>query len=105
MRWLDHRFRNYPIFMAKKYQRKEFLKIALMANVGLCINPFSSSKQIAAAPFSPSEENVIYYRKENKEYDILRKGFNRRIEKYPAVIALCKNVQGITEAIRYAKTK
>ena len=82
--------------MSRKYKRKEFLKISLMANIALYAKPFSVLL---------STDNVVYYKKEDKEYDVLRKGFNTRIEKYPAIIALCKNENGISEAIKYAKEK
>ncbi|HEY4874460.1 MAG TPA: FAD-binding oxidoreductase [Puia sp.] len=89
--------------MSKKYQRKDFLKMSLMANVGLCVNPFLVNKKIA--DFLLRDENVIYYKNGDKEYDILRKGFNKRIERHPAIIALCKNTDGIIEVIKYAKNK
>ncbi|HEX4374388.1 MAG TPA: FAD-binding oxidoreductase, partial [Puia sp.] len=89
--------------MSKKYQRKDFLKMSLMANVGLCVDPFLINKKIAG--FLLQDENVIYYKDGDKEYDILRKGFNKRIKKHPAIIALCKNADGIVDAIKYAKNK
>jgi hypothetical protein len=89
--------------MSKKYQRMDFLIMSLMANVGLCVNPFLINKKIAA--FLLLNENVIYYKNGDKEYDILRKGFNKRIERHPAIIGLCKNTDGIVEAIKYAKNK
>jgi FAD binding domain-containing protein/berberine-like enzyme len=93
------------MFMQKKYRRKEFLKISLMANLALYVKPFSMPDETVAAPVLQSTENVTYYKKEDKEYEVLRKGFNKRIEKYPAVIALCKNENGISEALKYAKEK
>ena len=53
-------------------------------------------------PEPVSNENVVYYKKGDPEYEILRKGFNRRIEKYPLIISLCKNTNGVAEAIKYA---
>ena len=91
--------------MSKKCDRKEFLKMSLLANVALCVNPFSGNKKIDGLLNLLSDENVIYYQKGDKEYDVLRKGFNKRIEKHPAIIALCKNTEGIVEAIKYAKNK
>jgi len=49
-----------------------------------------------------SENNVIYYKAGDPEYERLRKGFNKRIDKYPAVIALCKNTTSVSEAISMA---
>ena len=65
--------------MIKKYQRKDFLKMSLMANVALCADPFLGNKKIADLLLQ--DENVIYYKNGDKEYDILRKGFNKRIKK------------------------
>jgi hypothetical protein len=91
--------------MAKKYHRKEFLKMSLLANAAVLVSPFSVIGRKHASGDYLSNENVSYYQKGDPEYDVLRKGFNKRIEKYPAVIALCKNEQGISEAIKYAKSK
>jgi hypothetical protein len=89
--------------MKKNYHRKEFLKLSLMANLALYAKPFSINNKKNAAQVLSSTNNVIYYKKEDKEYDILRRGFNTRIEKYPTIIALCKNDIGIAEALKYAK--
>ena len=88
--------------MSKKISAKGvFENVALMANVGLCVNPFLVNKKITG--FLLPDENVIYYKNGDKEYDVLRQGFNKRIERHPAIIALCKNTDGIAEAIKYAK--
>lgn len=49
-----------------------------------------------------STENVTYFKKGDPTYENLRKGFNKRINKYPEVIALCMNTQGVIEAMQYA---
>jgi hypothetical protein len=36
-------------------------------------------------------------------YETLRKGFNKRINKYPDVIALCRDTMGVVEAMQYAR--
>jgi FAD/FMN-containing dehydrogenase len=51
----------------------------------------------------PLTENVKYYRKGDPEYEELRHGHNKRFDKFPAVIALCLNTDGVSEAIKYAK--
>ena len=86
--------------MQKKYQRKDFLKLALLANAAILAKPF----QLFAAndPVLPAPENVTYYKKGDVEYERLRQGFNKRISKLPAVIALCQNTAGVSEAIQYA---
>lgn len=49
-----------------------------------------------------SDDNVIYYEAGSEIYESLRKGFNKRINKFPRVIALCRNTQGVVDAIKYA---
>jgi UDP-N-acetylenolpyruvoylglucosamine reductase len=90
--------------MLKKYQRKEFLKLALLTNLGLLSKPLHglAASETPAQQQALSNSNVQYYKKEDAEYDALRRGFNKRIEKYPAIIALCKNTAGVSEAIKYA---
>lgn len=86
--------------MLNKIPRKDFLKLSLLAGIGV----FGRRRNLFEDDFfyQPTT-NVVYYKKGDAEYDLLRKGFNKRIEKYPAVIALCKNTQGIAEAINYAR--
>jgi hypothetical protein len=81
-------------------QRKRFLKLALLTNLGLVLKPstiFSNNTIVQLT------DNVLYYKKGTPEYETLRKGFNKRIDKYPLIIALCKNTTGVAEAIQYAK--
>ncbi len=49
-----------------------------------------------------SNENVTYYKRGDEAYEKLRHGFNKRIDKYPLIIALCTNTAGVAEAIKYA---
>src|SRR4051812_2516650 len=78
-------------------QRKQFLKLALLSNIGLLIKPPTMAAAVT------STENVTYYKKGSAEYELLRKGFNKRINKFPLIIALCKNTAGVSEAIQYAR--
>lgn len=32
----------------------------------------------------------------------MRKGFNKRIEKFPQIIALCSTTEGVAQAVKYA---
>ena len=90
--------------MQKKYQRKEFLKLALLANIGLQTRAFNflTPKENATTGGNLPGENVVYYKKGDAEYETLRKGFNKRIDKFPLIIALCKNTAGVSEAMQYA---
>lgn len=42
------------------------------------------------------------YKKGDAQYDILRKGFNKRINKYPAAIAQCITTEEAAQAVSYA---
>lgn len=87
--------------------RKKFLKYSLLAPLLTAIDPIK--KYI---PESTSHEttftdskNVVYIMPGNDLFNTLRQGFNKRIDKTPAVIALCNNTEGVAEAIRFAAKK
>lgn len=88
--------------MLKKIHRKGFLKTALLANVALLTKPLHAFAGFVQPDSPLSNDNVTYYKKEAEEYETLRKGFNKRIEKFPLIIALCKNTAGVAEAMSYA---
>lgn len=48
------------------------------------------------------EEDLILLTKKDKNYDNFRKSFNKRIDKYPQYIALCKTEKGVQRAIALA---
>ena len=48
-------------------------------------------------------KNVAYFKKGDEAYNSLKVGFNLRVPKTPALIALCENERGVAEAVRYAK--
>ena len=79
--------------------RKKFLQLALMSPAALFAEPV---KYITDLFDNNSDVNVIYYKKGDAAYEELRKGFNKRINKFPAIIAFCKNEQGVAEAIKLA---
>lgn len=84
-------------------QRKQFLKTALLANAAILTKPLLGlTKGFAIADFPLSNNDVIYYKKTDAPYDSLRKGFNKRIDKYPQIIAVCTSTQGVSQAVKYA---
>ncbi len=90
--------------MPQQYPRKEFLKLAILSNLALLAKPLdllAHPKTLPALPLA-SNSNVTYYKKGEGPYETLRKGFNKRINKYPAVIALCNNTNGVAEAVQHA---
>ncbi|UEG50826.1 FAD-binding oxidoreductase [Ferruginibacter lapsinanis] len=89
--------------MSKKYHRKDFLKLALLTNAAIYAKPIQSfAENFLPKDILLSDKNVDYFKKGDPQYEILRSGFNKRIDKYPAIIALCKNTQGVVEAMAYA---
>lgn len=90
--------------MQKRIKRKDFLKLALLTNLGLMAKPLEGfSASLGKYSLPSSGDNVTYLKKGDADYEVLRKGFNKRIDKSPLVIALCKNTSGVAEAVKYAK--
>ncbi len=84
--------------------RKHFIKTLGIAGMAIFLQKAEAyGKKMPFALLHESNENVLYYSKFNKEYDVLRKGFNKRINNYPNVIAVCKNTAGVADAIAYAR--
>jgi FAD/FMN-containing dehydrogenase len=87
--------------MEKTYTRKDVLKMAILAHAALYAKPLLGvSPNLAQPPVA--SEGVAYYRKGDARYEALRKGFNKRIDKFPQVIAYCTSIQGVSEAVQYA---
>lgn len=109
--------------MRRPINRKEFLRLITFAGFSLylpsCFQKDEKSKksrtskqQYDSSYTEDSVEslekviesnNVTYLRKKDEGYEEKSLGFNLRIQKYPLIIALCKNTQGVSEAIKLAK--
>lgn len=87
--------------MSSAIHRKKFLQLFLLAPLSVAARRFGSVPEVRPDTI-PNSDNVIYYKAGSAEYENLRKGFNKRIDKKPAIIALCKNTQGVAEAVQYA---
>jgi UDP-N-acetylenolpyruvoylglucosamine reductase len=86
--------------------RKQFIKSVGFTSLALLIQKIDLlSKTVPYQLLEANSADVVYYEKSNAEYETLRKGFNVRISKYPQIIALCKNTQGVVDAMQYAKSK
>jgi hypothetical protein len=85
--------------------RKQFIKDIAFTTAALALPSISIFGKKINYSISQETENVTYFEKPAAEYETLRKGFNKRINKFPKVIALCQNTQGVSEAILYAKQK
>ncbi|MFN8286470.1 MAG: FAD-binding oxidoreductase [Chitinophagales bacterium] len=97
-----------------KYRRKEFIRLAALGTLSAYLQACTQSSQkpvavvadsTALKPASESlnKSGVVYIKKGDARYNQLRQGFNQRISKFPAVIALCKDTQQVAEAVKYAK--
>lgn len=84
--------------------RKKFLKYSLLAPVLTALEPFKNlvSYNDCDGVLDTNNKNVSYIKPSDASYNNYRKGFNKRINKFPAVIALCNNTTGVAEAIQYA---
>jgi hypothetical protein len=102
--------------MSKKFSRKDFIKLTALAGAGIFIVGCGASEEKAgedsvAFPDSSAQEkkdlpektSVELIRKDDPRYEELRKGFNKRINKFPLVIALCTSTEDVAEAIQYAR--
>jgi hypothetical protein len=77
--------------MAENINRKKFLRLSLLAPLGWMISE-SAAKAIAVFSKGPvNNQHVAFYKSGDPLYESLRKGFNKRIDKLPAVIALCQD--------------
>ena len=87
--------------MPQNIGRKKFLQLSLLAPLSLAAKPFNNYF-LSDLRYRPGSDNVVYYKAGDAEYETLRNGFNKRIDKKPAIIALCKNNNGVAEAVLYA---
>ena len=105
--------------MNKKKNRREFVK--LMAAAGLILyvpacasessktnkrkkkQPLSTSDSTEEIEASLKSENVTYLQQSEDTFNKLNQGFNLMTPKTPALIALCVNTQGVSEAITMAR--
>jgi hypothetical protein len=86
--------------------RKQFVQSIALTGLALLSQKINALSNIVPYAYvQTGSEDVIYYEKSNVEYETLRKGFNKRINNYPKVIALCKTQKGVAEAIQYAVAK
>jgi hypothetical protein len=99
----------------KKISRKEFIKLSTAAGavffLGACGFGGDDEKEKIIANKDPSKKNISddpadikldLIDKNDARYDSLRKGFNKRIDKFPLVIALCATTEEVAAAVRYA---
>jgi len=106
----------------KNYTRKEFIKLSSAAGASLLLSACGIGSEEkgerekekvgkdsgVVKKNSTSESPSVHIDlvdKNDPRYDKLRQGFNKRIDKYPAVIALCTSAEEVAAAIKYAKER
>jgi FAD/FMN-containing dehydrogenase len=87
----------------KLISRKDFLRLTTISGAGSWLGLTAIAQNIPAHYQQVlAGDDVVYFKQKDKEYDALRQGFNKRIDKQPAIIAVCKNTEGVAAAVKYA---
>ena len=103
----------------KKYTRTQFIILGAKAGTALLLSACgmgtgnkneTTTKEpadtVAKNKFvKPTKATFDLVHKNDKRYNVLRQGFNKRIDKYPQAIALCTSTNDVVAAINYAKEK
>jgi hypothetical protein len=79
--------------------RKQFLQQSGLAAATIVLPNALFS---AFVPNGTTMQNINWFKPTDAVYETLRKGFNKRIDNKPTIIAQCKNSQGVQEALQYA---
>ncbi len=82
--------------------RKKFIQSVGLTTLALLTQQIKGLSQLVNYTATQTSPDVDYFEKGAVEYDTLRKGFNKRINRYPKVIALCKTTKGAADAVQYA---
>jgi hypothetical protein len=105
---------------SKKLKRNEFIRLTLLCGAGLYLNSCGSpnnktntQKELSTKdstikdtiPAKPIESNVEpayeLYKKGDAQYEALRAGFNKKINKFPAAIIVCGGTEEVAQAVAY----
>lgn len=101
-----------------KIKRAKFIRVALLGGAAVYLNSCGRGNNkpatieakkdtllkdsgLAKVPDKIIEPTFKLYKKGDTEYEILRKGFNKRINHYPAAIAECTHPEEVAQAIAY----
>ena len=107
-------------FSMKKIERKKFIQLSLMSGAAIYLNScgVNSEKKIEKTNLEKvsvktdtitqypiqqvASPTFKLYKKDDAEYEILRKGFNKRIQQFPAAISICNTTEEVAQAVHYA---
>ncbi|MGV0969579.1 FAD-dependent oxidoreductase [Empedobacter sp. ULE_I136] len=84
--------------LQSNYTKREFLKLLGTGSLGIFFMSFYSFDDFL-------DDDLIILTKDDEKYNQYRKSFNKRIEKFPKIIAVCKSETGIKKAIALANEK
>jgi hypothetical protein len=82
-------------------ERKKFLRLSLLAPLSAVARPLHFLSDTAGKPRWEGC-SLAYIKPGDPGYDLLRRGFNRRINRLPALVASCRNTQEVAEAVAYS---
>ena len=100
--------------------RRDIVKMLVLAGFSIYIPGCGPSEEKETAPLKKSTpkviddpidliehaidtNNVVYVQQADARFEELKVGFNLRVPKTPKLIALCKNTEGVAEAINLAR--
>ncbi|MEO6819253.1 MAG: FAD-binding oxidoreductase [Ginsengibacter sp.] len=104
----------------KKIERKKFIQLSLMSGAALYLAGcgVNSDKKVLKTDLKREAlktdsilpntiqqtiaPTFILYKKGDAEYEILRRGYNKRIQQFPAAIAQCNTTEEVSQAVKYA---
>lgn len=99
--------------MTPELDRRTFLRASLLTALGYGLvgcGTRTAAPQAndalhadAAACVPVSTDGLLLFGRGDQRYEELRGGFNKRIQKQPLVIALCRTVAEVATAVRYAR--
>jgi FAD binding domain/Berberine and berberine like len=102
-----------------KVTRNEFIRLSLAGAAGIFLNgcnpgtnhtkdtnlqiaETAAGDTVTLAKIEEARPGYTLYKPGDAEYERLRKGFNKRINKYPSAIIACSNTAEVAAAMRYA---
>ena len=93
--------------MRDTFNRKEFLGMGALASAGLLLPGSPSPAESGPAPgvtrAGAAADSVQLITPDQPEYEALRQGFNRRIQRHPKLIAVCQGPNEIISAVKQAR--
>jgi hypothetical protein len=111
--------KKYFYALMGKIKRDQFIKLSLFSSAAVYVNSCGLGNNKAEKIPGATKDTILkdpiaqdagtktiaptfkLYKKGDEGYDTLRKGFNKRINKYPAVIALCKSQEEVAQAVTF----